>query len=187
MKPCPKLKTRPARGFTLVELMIVLTIFAILLAFAAPSFDNLIKKMTLVGAANEISSGLQYARTEARRANKSTQFTLDPTNHKWEVRLVDDATLLLENTFSDRITVQNAVAMEFLPGGRMVRITTATPTVPADNSRCSTADQDLSQCICMKIAGGPSEMRRVVRSKILGRATILSPADGIDGVPGCAP
>jgi prepilin-type N-terminal cleavage/methylation domain-containing protein len=186
MKPCPKLKTRPARGFTLVELMIVLTIFAILLAIAAPSFDNLIKKMTLVGAANEISSGLQYARAEARRANRTTEFKLDSTNHKWEVRLEGDATatgLLLENTFSDRIVVPKVVAMKFLPSGRMVR--SAAPSPDIDTSNCSTQAADLSECICLKITG--LNETRVVRSKILGRATILGPDDGAHAVPDCAP
>ena len=61
------------RGFTLIELMVVVAITAILLAIAAPSFTDLIARRRVEGVATEVNTDLQYARTEAvsRGANVS--------------------------------------------------------------------------------------------------------------------
>lgn len=52
-------------GFTVVEMVIVTSITAILVAFAAPSFDGLIKGSALTGSSNQLLMGLQLARSEA--------------------------------------------------------------------------------------------------------------------------
>jgi type IV fimbrial biogenesis protein FimT len=53
------------RGFTLVEMMVVITVLAILLAIAAPSFDTLVKNNRLASASSEVQSALSLARNEA--------------------------------------------------------------------------------------------------------------------------
>ena len=55
------------RGFTLIELIVVLTIAAIMSAIAAPSFADMIRDHRLTTQANLILSELYYARTEAIR------------------------------------------------------------------------------------------------------------------------
>ncbi|MDO6459201.1 GspH/FimT family pseudopilin [Granulosicoccaceae sp. 1_MG-2023] len=52
-------------GFTIVEMLIVTAITTILVAFAAPSFDGLIKGSALTGTTNQLFMGLQLARSEA--------------------------------------------------------------------------------------------------------------------------
>ncbi len=52
-------------GFTLIELMIVLGIVAILMAFAAPSFQNFVKNDRLSTQINTLVAHLAYARSEA--------------------------------------------------------------------------------------------------------------------------
>lgn len=56
---------RSSRGFTIIELMITLVIVAVLLAVVVPSFTDLMARRRLEGAATELSTDLQYARTEA--------------------------------------------------------------------------------------------------------------------------
>ncbi|WAE53514.1 GspH/FimT family pseudopilin [Stutzerimonas frequens] len=56
---------RYSRGFTLIELLITLSILAILLAIAAPSFRDLIQKNRTQTIANDLTTALQFARSEA--------------------------------------------------------------------------------------------------------------------------
>jgi prepilin-type N-terminal cleavage/methylation domain-containing protein len=53
------------RGFTLLELMVTLGIFAILASFVGPSFVNLITSNKLVGDRDKLTSSLQLAKTES--------------------------------------------------------------------------------------------------------------------------
>lgn len=54
-------------GFTLIELMVVLSIVAILVTLAAPSFQKLIQSNTISGAVNTFLADLRFARSEAIR------------------------------------------------------------------------------------------------------------------------
>jgi type IV fimbrial biogenesis protein FimT len=55
----------PLRGFTLVELMVTITVLAILLAIAVPSFDGIRVSNRLTSYAGALASSSQLARTEA--------------------------------------------------------------------------------------------------------------------------
>lgn len=57
------------RGFTLIELMVVVALAAVLLTLVAPSFNATLARKRLEGAANELASDLQYARSEAAQRN----------------------------------------------------------------------------------------------------------------------
>ena len=57
------------RGFTLIELMVVVAIGATLMAIAAPSFTNFLAKRRVEGVATELGTDLQYARSEAVQRN----------------------------------------------------------------------------------------------------------------------
>ena len=52
-------------GFNLVELMTTITVLAIVLAIAVPSFRDVIHRNQVSSASNELLASLAYARTEA--------------------------------------------------------------------------------------------------------------------------
>jgi type IV fimbrial biogenesis protein FimT len=85
---------RPARGLTLIELMITVAVLAIGLSLAAPSFTQQIANYRLRSASESIINGLNYARAEAVRRNSPVSFTLDNTGAGWTVAQVNPATTL---------------------------------------------------------------------------------------------
>jgi type IV fimbrial biogenesis protein FimT len=56
---------RRSAGFTLVEMVVTVTLLGVLLAIAAPSFRTLILNQGVKTAAFDVFSALQYARSEA--------------------------------------------------------------------------------------------------------------------------
>lgn len=59
------------RGFTLIELMVVVAIIAILAALAAPSLSGLIANASVARAVNSFMADARYARGEAMRRGKN--------------------------------------------------------------------------------------------------------------------
>jgi len=57
--------SKAQRGFTLIEIMFAITIFAILMAVAVPSFLETVRNNRLVTQNNEFISALNIARSEA--------------------------------------------------------------------------------------------------------------------------
>ena len=60
----------PCRGLTLIELMMTIAIAAILLAVAAPGFQQTLNSSRLSSAVNELASAINLARAEAVRQNR---------------------------------------------------------------------------------------------------------------------
>lgn len=79
---------RPAasqRGFTLLETLVTVGIFALLLAVASPSISAWIMNLRIRNAAETLQNGLQKARTEAIRRNQNVTL--------WLVSLSDPRTM----------------------------------------------------------------------------------------------
>ncbi|HBO12841.1 MAG TPA: hypothetical protein DD491_08665 [Halieaceae bacterium] len=69
MEKCSSIRHRHPphrrRGFTLIEVMVVLVVLAVLLSVGAPSFTNLIRNNRLVSAVYDLRGSLSTARSEA--------------------------------------------------------------------------------------------------------------------------
>ena len=68
---------RGARGFTLLELVIVMALLAFGLAMAVPMLSSGVSKSELKAAASELSAGLRSARGAAVTGNREVEFLLD--------------------------------------------------------------------------------------------------------------
>jgi len=63
-------------GFSLIELLIGMTIMAVVIAIGMPSYSAWIQNTRIRTAAESIQNGLQMARAEAVKRNVSVQFVL---------------------------------------------------------------------------------------------------------------
>ena len=72
-----------SKGFTIVELMIVVIIVAILASLAIPSFQSMIERRRLIGAAEAVYSDLQFAKSEALKTNVSVNAKIEGGGTDW--------------------------------------------------------------------------------------------------------
>jgi len=68
-------KSRNAAGFTLPELLIVLTVLAVLMAAGLPSFGEFVRNQRLKTASFDLFSTLVMSRSEAINRNASVTVT----------------------------------------------------------------------------------------------------------------
>jgi len=70
-------------GFTLLELMLVVTIAGLMLAFGVPAMGNFFRNARITGAANDVMGALHFTRSEAikRRVPVTLCTSADPLNN----------------------------------------------------------------------------------------------------------
>jgi general secretion pathway protein H len=74
-----------SRGFTLVELLVVLAVMALVLMVAGPMVSNALPGAQLKTAARDLAAGLRYTRNRAISTNRSTAFLLDTEARRYRV------------------------------------------------------------------------------------------------------
>lgn len=138
---------RRTSGFTLVELMVTITLLAILLAMAAPSFTTWVRNAQVRTVSDALQTGLRLAQAEAVRRHRQVVFfrtdqtacdnsiAADSSGAFWAVRtlplVAGDAVETVQcGVISDvaaGVTIAGPAAVCFNSGGRQVA--NATPGV----------------------------------------------------------
>ncbi len=117
-----------SRGFTLIELMVALSIAVILLVLAVPSYVRWLAETEILNGANQLATGLQTAQAEAIKRNINVQFVIDPTTASggWTAQATD-GTVLQQGHFqggSERVAFAPAPAgqttVTFTPLGQIL-------------------------------------------------------------------
>jgi type IV fimbrial biogenesis protein FimT len=80
---------RGAKGFSLVEVLIVIAIIAILSTIAVPSYVGWISNRRLQSAASEVQSAIQLAKMTAIKENVNVVITFNPSARSFTA-FVDD-------------------------------------------------------------------------------------------------
>ena len=98
-----------ARGFTLVELMIVVTIITLVGGIAAPALLSQLPDYRLKGTTRSVFASLQYAKMSAASSGKEhrVQFLLDPVPQRYQLQQ--------GNYFSGSDNWKNVLAIKELP------------------------------------------------------------------------
>lgn len=79
------------RGFTLIELMVTVTIAMILVMLAAPSFNDLIQRNRMTSQANDLLSLFQYARSEAVKSGNDVAVIVQSESDAWRAEVRRDS------------------------------------------------------------------------------------------------
>jgi len=100
---------RNSSGFTLVEMLITLSVIGVLLAIAVPSFRQMMLSHGIRTASFDLFSSLEYARSEAIKRNALVSVKPDSTwSTGWKV--VDSSNNLLRSwTATSTVTVTTFV------------------------------------------------------------------------------
>ncbi len=171
-----------AAGFTLIESCMAMAVVAVLVATAMPSFRPLIDARRLEGAASELATDVQLARSEAVARNRPVRLTLQTT--------ADGSCYLLHTGNSgdcDCATAGPAVCTGgATPIKRVsaltvdaVRFTSNSPSVSFDplHGTCTPA-------ATLRVLGRPGkEIDQIVN--ILGRVRSCSPNAAVAGYRAC--
>lgn len=99
-------------GFTMVELMVVVTVVAILGAVAMPTLRSVVENSRIRASGESIQNGLSLARAEAVRLNTQVEFVLQATS--WQVRRVSNGSVLHQASGKE---LKNSLTFTATPDG----------------------------------------------------------------------
>lgn len=163
MKPRASRTRKPASaaGLTLIELMIGITILALLLLLGLPGYATWIQSSKIRTASESVQSGLQLARAEAVRRNTQVSFAL--TGNDWSVDVVNPVQNIQRRSGTDGTAgaviaaTQNVVAFNAL--GRVTPAATVTLSVTNPGGGTCQAAGGAMRCLNVTVlAGGQIRM-----------------------------
>lgn len=99
-------RPKASAGFTLIEMMIVVTLLAMFATLALPGFQTMINNNRLQTASNEIGELLEYARMEAATRSQPVTVSVGATN--WSA--AQGATTLRSVLMPEGVTVRASAA-----------------------------------------------------------------------------
>ncbi len=181
-----------ARGFTLVELLMVIAVLGVLAAVAFPGMRDYMDKQRLVSQVRAISELAQLARAEAIKHSGTADRRISmnvsaPTPSTWFVGLVNgDAAC---TTAADcRITQAETAASQanYVSGTACPNCTMTSHAVPArivfDTRGIASTAGNADQRIDLQ---SPMNKQLSVSISRLGRISICTPGGSLGGYPTC--
>ena len=73
------------RGFTLIDLVMVLSVITVVAAIAAPRYANALVRYRADAAARRITADIRLAQQTAKTTSSSRTITFDTTNHAYSI------------------------------------------------------------------------------------------------------
>lgn len=113
---------RPARGFTLVEVMVVMIIIALVLGLVATSLSRSISGAEAREAARNMVAAIRYTRTQAILRKSEQRFVIDLEARSYaapgrKTVILPEGIDLQLTTASSEVVADNVGAIRFFPDG----------------------------------------------------------------------
>jgi type IV fimbrial biogenesis protein FimT len=148
---------RPIRGFTAIEMMVTVAIIAVLLAVVVPSFQEQLARRKLEGAATELTTDIQFTRTEAVSRNLPVTLTTTATSYAVAASGVPLKTVNLDASLS--LTAGQTITYDPLRG--------------------------LANATSLDLASSRTAAQMRVETNAMGRVTLCTPSGSLKGYTTC--
>ena len=119
---------RDERGFTLIELMVTISLLAILTTLAVPAFSAWIRNAQIRSAAEALQGGLRSAQAEALRRNRQVVMAFTNATPASGITAADDGKNWTLNTVP-----QFGETAEFISGGSIAETNSAVTVTTVDS------------------------------------------------------
>lgn len=140
---------RARRGFTLIEMLVTMTIIALMLGIGVPSFQSFVAGQKVKTASHDLMTALVLARSEAIKRNADVTvapLTADTWVSGWTVTAAPSATMILQQQALSGVTITLAPStIVYKANGR--------PTV---SSKFEVAGSSATKCVKIDLTGIPS-------------------------------
>ena len=137
------IKQKIKRGFTLLELLVVMTIIGILMATSFTSFVGVGRSNRFEGAARTLKNKILLTRTTAITKSRKFAIRITLTKHKkWKLVIIDSVDNVLDNDddriadkpyFFKKISLDEEQEIEFTPEGG-ISYSTSNPIILTDST-----------------------------------------------------
>lgn len=150
----PLARSCPAwrRGFTIIEMMVVVAVLGALIAIAAPSFTNVIEKQRAKSAAADLHTALTRARSEAIKRNRDMTLSAKSGNWKngWEMKDPDTDAVIEDHAAIAGLTITSSTSsIVYRSSGRV----SGAANISIDFAGTQTTS---ARCIYLDLSGRPT-------------------------------
>lgn len=145
---------RSSAGFTLPELMVVLTIVALLGVMAVPSFNDFLASRRLSGAVSQLMTDLQNARSEAVTRNTDVVVTFSATGYSLSSGGTAFRSVALSN--GTGITTGNDAVITFTRRGVLNPVASTAVTLANSSHSLRVTLHPLGRVQCAVVSGNAS-------------------------------
>lgn len=153
-----------ARGFTIVELLITVTVLGILAAVALPSFGNFVRDQRVKTAISDVYATFIYARSEAIKRAADVQVVPNSTTNwaqGWTVKDSGGTSLKVQGGISDVAITGEAGTITYRRDGRLTAAVAtfvlSSPGYSSITARCLRIDPSGRPSVKVDSNGDPAD------------------------------